>query len=101
MEASLHSLITSLQSKLTAIDNRQQALNEERRALLQQVESLRTDLKDAAKRIEKLELDISFLRISHKLADSPDSIIEARRHISALIRRLDTSIALLKEDPAT
>lgn len=94
-------LILSLQSKIDLLGRSQKAMREERCSLIDRISALRSDLAEANKRIESLELDISFLRISHKLADSPEAIVEARRHISALIRKLDTSIALLNEDPAS
>lgn len=48
--------------------------------------------------LERSRLDERFLRVSHRLASSPDSIIEARRLISGLIRNIDKAINDLKEE---
>ena len=58
---------------------------------------LRRDLASTNAELHKAQDDIKFLRISHRLAASPDSIIEARRMISGLIRNIDKAIADLKE----
>lgn len=50
---------------------------------------------DEARR--RTELDVEYLRVSHRLADSPDSIIEARRMIAKLIRNIDRCLEMLKE----
>lgn len=100
MEASLQNLISSFQPKLDALEARQNELRGRCEALKAENNALKAQLHQASQTIERLNLDCEFLRISHKLADSPDALIEARRHIATLIRRLDSTIALLKEDPA-
>ncbi len=101
MDASILDLISSLQNKLSVINERQNSLREEHRSLIDQMEALRANLHSASERIRNLEQENHYLRISHKLADSPDTLLETRRQIASLIRRLDSSIALLKDDPAT
>lgn len=48
-------------------------------------------------RIGELESDEKFLRVSYRMAQTPDDIISARRLISGLIRNIDKCIADLKE----
>jgi len=42
-------------------------------------------------------MDAEFLAVSHKLADSPDVLVDARRHIAQLIRNIDRCLVMLKE----
>lgn len=67
------------------------AASEEREA------ELRRALALAEQRLTAAETDVMYLRMSHRLAASPDSIIEARRMLSGLIRNIDKAIADLKE----
>lgn len=55
------------------------------------------DLRLARKEIMRLEQENKFLRVSHRLASSPDDIIEARRTIVQMMRSIDKCIAQLKE----
>ena len=48
--------------------------------------------------LEKKEKDIEFLSLSHRLADSPEALQEARRKIAGLIRTIDSCIRLINED---
>lgn len=58
---------------------------------------LHSELAETRRQLQKAQTDISYLRVSHRLAASPDSIIEARRMISNFIRSIDKVIADLKE----
>ena len=42
-------------------------------------------------------LDAEFLAVSHKLADSPDTLVSARRHLARLTRHIDRCLEMLKE----
>lgn len=41
--------------------------------------------------------DVDYLKVSHRLADSPDSLVETRKVIAGLIRNIDRCIEMLKE----
>jgi len=41
---------------------------------------------------------VEFLTMSYRLADSPDTIVSARRRIARLIRTIDSCISMLKEE---
>lgn len=64
-----------------------------------QLESENEELRRAAQQADadrqRAELDVEFLRVSHRLADNPDSIIETRRHIAKLIRNIDRCLEML------
>lgn len=98
MAASLVSLLQGVEEKIGVLSSigpqifdKVQKLEEENALLKQEVEE-----KD--KEIERLSTDIEYLTVSHKLAESPDSLIEARRMIARLIRRIDKCITMLNEE---
>lgn len=79
--------------------------------LLKQMESLRQRVWELEEENEELRrkeaaayqerdkalTDVEYLIVSHKLADSPDSLADTRRVIAGLIRNIDRCIAMLKE----
>lgn len=58
---------------------------------------LRKSTKEAIELRDRATLDAEYLAVSHKLADSSDTLIAARRRIAALIRNVDRCIELMKE----
>ena len=48
--------------------------------------------------LAKAHKDIEFLSLSHRLADSPEALIEARTIVSKLIRTVDNCIRLINEE---
>lgn len=69
-------------------------------ALEKEIAALRLDLQNCRKDLHQARLDAQFLSLSHKLADSPQALAEARHIIGGLIRKVDAAIALVKNDPA-
>ena len=65
---------------------------------LEEVADLKRELETAREEIHKKDLDIEFLTLSHKLADNPGALAEARATVRRLISRIDKAIALLNED---
>ncbi len=61
-------------------------------------EDLRTQLSETRAELDNTKKDVEFLTMSHRLADSPDSVISARRRIARLIRTIDNCISMLKEE---
>lgn len=61
-------------------------------------EDLRTQLSETRAELDNTRKDVEFLTMSHRLADSPDSVIRARRRIARLIRTIDNCISMLKEE---
>ncbi len=68
--------------------------------LEERVSDLETELEETRARLHKASLDVEFLTVSHRLADNPDALVTARRTIASLIRKVDSAINLLKNDPA-
>lgn len=66
-----------------------------------ELETTNADLKREAEEIrqqrDRALLDAEYMAVSHKLADSPDTLIDTRRHIARLIRNIDRCIEMLNE----
>lgn len=76
------------QKKLREKVNKLELQNQELQLLHQQDKA---SLLDAQKKIE-------FLSLSHRLADSPEALIQARNNVSRLIRTIDKCIQMINED---
>lgn len=59
---------------------------------------LRNELKKTLEELHKARLDVEYLTISHKLAENPQAVAQAREAIKGMVRRVDKAIALLKSD---
>lgn len=64
----------------------------------EEVEILRLELAEAQKDLHKKNLDVEFLTLSHKLADSPQSLAEARATVRRLKAGVEKAISLLRDD---
>lgn len=82
--------VTLLSGKLQQMQQQLELAYQERDDLLRENRALRSEL-------EKSDLDNRYLRVSHKLADTPEAVVEARRLITSLMRSIDKCISELKE----
>lgn len=94
-----------LTALLKQIEEKAEALTERNRSLYARIDSLeeennrlRRELQESKDELEVSRRDVEFLTMSHRLADTPDSVISARRHIARLIRNIDNCISMLKEE---
>ena len=90
--------ISVLSKKIDALLEEQKILHSQIEELKKENLELRDKQRDDASKIETTLKDVEFLRLSHRLADSPEALVEARKVISKLIRTIDSCIRLLKED---
>ena len=97
MAANLLSDLDLLLRRITMLGQRIESLEEEKRALEARNQELERDAREAVAAKERAELDAQFLALSHKLADSPDTLADARRHLATLIRNIDRCLEMLKE----
>lgn len=71
------------------------------RARNQELENLNLALQqnetEALKKRDEALLEVEYLKVSYKLAESPDNLVATRRLIAGLIRNIDRCIAMLKE----
>ncbi|MBD5272831.1 MAG: hypothetical protein HDS42_06165 [Bacteroides sp.] len=97
MARSLLTVLDSLREKIDALNRGVETLRTRNRELEEENEVLRRTIEDTVRERDKARLDSDFLAVSHRLAQDPDQIIDARRLISRLIRNIDRCIEMLKE----
>lgn len=97
MEDSLLDRLQKLQGEIRRLQSEISELTEQADRLEADNNLLRHKAEETEKKLARAELDIEYLRISHRLAEDPDSIIETRRHIAGLIRNIDRCLEMLRE----
>lgn len=76
---------------------RDEALAELKRTQ-EMVSDLERELEKKQEELRKKELDVEFLMVSHKLADGPQALADARKVIRKMISRIDKAMAMLRDD---
>ena len=66
--------------------------------MAREAEELRDQLDECREQLREARMEIDFLTVSHRLADSPANLISARRRVQRLIAKIDRYVSLLKED---
>lgn len=94
----LISSIHALSKKIDGLLDAQKKLQERVFDLEKINKELKEQHEEDSKIIDKAKKDIEFLVLSHRLADSPETLVEARNTISKLIRTVDSCIRLINED---
>lgn len=97
MATLLPDILDTLRLQIEARRKEYARLKERNRLLEEENADLRRLAAEAQKEREKAMLDAEFLAVSHKLADSPDTLVSARRHLARLIRNIDRCLEMLKE----
>ena len=97
MAPSLLSVLESMREKIDALNESVDDLRTRNRMLEEENEVLRRTIEDTSRERDKARLESDFLAVSHRLAEDPDTIIDARRLISRLIRNINRCIEMLKE----
>ena len=100
MEASLSGSLRDLTRKIGLLAAQRDDARRESEALRQQVEDLRHDLRLMQEELHKRDLDIEYLRLSHKLADTPEALANARKTVKQMIADVDRVIVMLRDDVA-
>ena len=90
--------LSILSKKIEDLLKRQTMLHKRIEELEKRNNELEEQRQKDLKIIEKANQDIEFLTVSHKLAESPDTIISTRRKILGLIRTIDNCIRIIKEE---
>ena len=96
---------SSVAKELQALTHKVEALAAQRDNALdrlkeanEEIADLRHQLDKALQDLHRKDLDVEFLTLSHKLADTPQALADARATVKGMIARVDKAIALLKED---
>ncbi len=101
MIRTLPEILVSINDRVSALEGRLREAEEENTRLKAQLSDTLSLLDETRTERDRALLDVEFLTVSHRLADSPEAIRSARTRISRMIRTLDKCITLLKDDPAT
>lgn len=98
MGNSLAERLTQLESKmLTLVSQRDKALSE-LKAVRQENASLNQQLISTRSALEESRMEAEYLSVSHKLADNPQALAEARQSLRKMIARVEKAIRLLEDD---
>lgn len=97
MAASLPTLLALMHEKIAKIGRHQEELKARIATLTEENEELRAELERVSRERDKACEDAEFLTYSYRIANSPDSLIQTRRHIAGLIREIDRCLEMLKE----
>lgn len=98
MARQLLRVIKDLRMAIEMLASQRDRYRTENERLTQEVESLRRRLDDSRKDLKEAQMEIDFLTVSHRLADTPDNLISARRRLQRLIAKIDRCVSLLKDD---
>lgn len=98
MARPLHRTITELRSKIEQLAAQRDAALAAQAAKEQEAAALRDELEECREELRVARMEVDFLTVSHRLADSPANLISARRRVQRLIAKIDRCVALLKED---
>lgn len=97
MAANLLASLDELAERVASLQRIKQDLEARNRMLEQENADLRRETAEALAARDRIQLDCDFLAVSHKLADSPDTLVDTRRRIAGLIRNIDRCLEMLKE----
>lgn len=98
MARPLTQVIKEIRSNIEEIASQRDDALDANRKLTQEVESLRLQLDECRQELKTTRMEVDFLTVSHRLADSPENIISARRRLQRLIAKVDRCVSLLKDD---
>ena len=98
MAQPLITILSQISDKITELEAIRRQQNSRIKFLEEENKDLQEKLKEKTQLLNKANIDKEFLTMSHRLADSPDSIISTRRRIARLIRTIDNCISMLKEE---
>ena len=97
MAESLITTLERLDARIKDVTMRNARLVEQNHELEEEIADLRLEIAEARRERDRARLDAEYLTVSHRLADSPDTLIDTRRHIAKLIRNIDRCLEMLKE----
>ena len=94
MSEEMHELARKIGILAAQRDNAVKELKRTQEALA----DLERELSQTREELHKKTLDVEFLTVSHKLADTPQALADTRNVIRKMIVKIDKAMAMLKED---
>lgn len=93
-------LLASLQQKISILAAQRDDALQRLEDALKNNDKLREQLENSQRLLQQRNMDAEFLSVSHKLADNPQALADARATIRKMILRVEKAIRLLEEDTA-
>lgn len=98
MEVSLSDSMASLEPKIRALAaQRDDALSLLEEALKEN-DRLRLELQTTRSKLQESMVETEYLSLSHKLADNPQALAQARSTVRKMLAKVEKAITLLEED---
>ena len=97
-QAPILQAISTLNKRIEALLHQQDLLQKKLKELEMKNHLLEIRHNEDSEKLRQAALDIEFLEMSHRLADSPDKIISTRRKIASWIRTIDNCIRMINEE---
>ena len=98
MARPLHQAISELRSIIERLASQRDAALAAQEAMAQEMDDLKGQLEECREQLREARMEVDFLTVSHRLADSPANLISARRRLQRLIAKIDRCVSLLKDD---
>lgn len=98
MARPLNQVITEIRSKIEKLATQRDEALETNRKLNEEMEQLRKQLEECREELKETRMEVDFMTVSYRLAESPEHIISARRRVQRLISKIDRCVSLLKDD---
>ena len=98
MEISLSESLVSLEPKIRILANQRDQARERLKEVIKENDRLRLELEDTRRQLQESRVETEYLSLSHKLADNPQAIADARGTVRRMLARVEKAIALLEED---
>lgn len=100
MELQMPDDLLTISQKIEILARQRDEARQAAKRALEEVADLKAEVAKVKEELHHKMLDIEFLTLSHKLADTPQALAEARATIRRMIAGVDRTINLLKEDAA-
>ena len=98
MESSVSKELEELSANIGILASQRDEARAALKRASEEIEDLKKELEQAREELHQKDLDVEFLTLSHRLAESPQSLADARATVKRILGKVDKAIALLKDD---
>lgn len=98
MDSSVANTLRELTQSIERLAGQRDEVRLRLRQAREEIADLRARLAAAQEEIHGRNLDVEFLSLSHKLADNPQALADARATVRGMLAKVEKALALLKDD---
>lgn len=98
LDSTVSSFLQTLSGQIEVLASQRDAARAALDRTREEMADLKFQLARTREELHKAKLDVEFLTLSRKLADSPDALVDARITVKRMLAKVDKALALLKED---